>query len=112
MGIRAMLPPGLPRASGQGGHWKLDEKLVPVGRDGFSEHWGKIRHQADADRFFVHDYRHTSTKRKREAGVPTSVIMMFQRWKTEPMLCRYARVVRNDKLAALKAQEQSGAGTE
>jgi hypothetical protein len=102
MGIRARLPSRLPRASGQGGHWKLDEKFVPAGRDGFSDDWGQIRHQADADRFFFHLYRRTSAKAKREAGVPTGVTIELQRSKTEPMSRRYAAVVGKDRLAALK----------
>lgn len=77
-----------------------------MGRNGFSEHWRKIRHQAGADHSVFHDYRRTSAKAKRAAGAPTSVIMELQGWKTEAMLRRCATVGRKDKLAALKAQEQ------
>jgi integrase len=72
----------------------------------FSHRWRKVREAAGADHFIFHDYRRTSAKAKRSAGVPTSVIMELQGWKTEAMFRRYAIVDRKDKIEALRLQEE------
>ena len=82
------------------------EAIVPVKSWMFAKHFNKVRAAAGAMKYKFHDYRRTSAKAKRAAGVPTSVIMELQGWKTEAMFRRYAIVDRKDKMAALRAQEE------
>lgn len=83
-----------------------EETIVPVKPWMFGLHFNRVKAAAGCGKYRFHDYRRTSAKAKRAAGVPTSVIMELQGWKTEAMFRRYAIVDRGDKVAALKAQEE------
>ena len=52
-----------------------------------------------------HDARRSSARNKRASGVPTSVIMKLQGWRTEAMFQRYGIVDNADKLMALEQEE-------
>lgn len=55
----------------------------------------------------LHDFRRTSARAKRSAGVSESTIMDLSGWKTSSMFKRYAIVDNADKLDALRRQEES-----
>lgn len=72
----------------------------------FSYQWRAVRKAAGAEkRVIFHDFRRTSAKAKRAAGVSESVIMELQGWKTSNMFRRYAITSREDKLDAFRKQE-------
>lgn len=83
-----------------------EEKLLGQTLGTFSYQWRAVRKSAGANHYIFHDFRRTSARVKRAAGVPTSTIMELQGWKTEAMFRRYAIVDRADKLDALRRQEQ------
>jgi len=53
-------------------------------------------------RILFHDWRRTSARAKRHAGLAEDVIIESQGWKTAGMFRRYAIVNNADKLAALQ----------
>jgi len=53
-------------------------------------------------RILFHDFRRTAARDKLRAGVPTTVIMALQGWKTEGMFRRYAITSHEDQLAAIE----------
>lgn len=54
-----------------------------------------------------HDFRRSSARAKRAAGVSESVVMQLQGWKTSAMFRRYCIVDNADKMKALEMQEES-----
>jgi integrase len=54
----------------------------------------------------MHDWRRTSARTKRAAGVSESTIMKVQGWKTSDQFRRYDIVDLDDKLAALRKSEE------
>jgi integrase len=83
-----------------------DTRLFPISASGLFRMFNDIVQRAGCPEIHFHDFRRTSARVKRAAGIPTSVIMDIQGWKTEAMFRRYAIVSREDKLAALKKLER------
>jgi hypothetical protein len=54
----------------------------------------------------VHDFRRTSARDKRAAGVDTSVIMEVSGWKSEALFRRYAITSREDKIDSQRKLEE------
>ncbi len=54
----------------------------------------------------LHDFRRSAARSKRSAGVPESVVMELQGWRTAAMFRRYAIVSNEDKLKALDKMER------
>jgi integrase len=69
----------------------------------FYQTWLKIAKAAGCPEVHFHDWRRTSARSKRAAGVPESVIMELQGWKTSAMFRRYAITNNDDKRRALEA---------
>lgn len=82
------------------------EKLLGQTLGSFCYARRQVWRAAGAGKFCFHDFRRTSARMKRSAGVPTSVIMELQGWKSEAMFRRYCITDRKDKLEALRLQEQ------
>jgi len=85
---------------------KPTEPLLGQSLGTFSYQWRAVRKLAGAENFIFHDFRRTSARIKRQVGVPTSVIMELQGWKTEAMFRRYCITSREDKADALRKQEE------
>ena len=83
-----------------------EKPLFPISSRGWHDVWNQLVKRAGCPHIHFHDFRRTSARSKRWAGVDTSVIMEIQGWKTEAMFRRYAIVAREDKLAALKKVEK------
>lgn len=83
-----------------------DSRIFPISYAGMWRYWRKLVERAGCPELHFHDFRRTSARTKRWAGVDTSVIMEIQGWKTESMFRRYAIVAREDKLEALKKVER------
>jgi integrase len=54
----------------------------------------------------LHDFRRTAARSKRAAGVPETVVMSLQGWRTSKMFQRYDIVSNEDKLKALDKMER------
>jgi integrase len=67
--------------------------------------WKAITTAAGVPDAHLHDWRRTSARTKRAAGVPTQIVMELQGWKSESMFRRYAIVDTQDKLEALEKVE-------
>jgi integrase len=91
-----------PLVEGRGPH----VRLFPISQSGLWRMWEELVKRAECPELHFHDFRRTSARSKRQAGVPTSVIMEIQGWKTEAMFRRYAIVSKDDKLDALKKVER------
>lgn len=83
-----------------------ENRLFPTSDRGLHDIFRDLVTRAGCPDVHLHDFRRTSARTKRWAGVDTSVIMSIQGWKTEAMFRRYAIVAREDKLAALKKVEK------
>lgn len=79
-----------------------DDKMFPTTSGGFTVVWFRIRAAAGCPKVMFHDFRRTSARAKRAAGVPEGVIMELQGWKTAAMFRRYAIVDNTDKRRALE----------
>lgn len=83
-----------------------EKTLFPTSSRGWHDIFTQLVKRAGCPHIHFHDFRRTSARSKRWAGVDTSVIMEIQGWKTEAMFRRYAIVAREDKLAALRKVEK------
>jgi excisionase family DNA binding protein len=68
----------------------------------FNREWPKVLKAVGLEDRFFHDFRRTSARSKRAAGVDTSIIMDMQGWKTNAMFKRYAITNLGDQKDALK----------
>jgi integrase len=84
-----------------------NERLFTFGRD---REWKHICNLAGVPYgrkrgYTYHDARRSSARNKRSAGVPSSVIMAMQGWKTAGMFRRYAITDRHDQVDALRKEK-------
>jgi integrase len=85
---------------------QADEKIFPS-RATIERKWKKIRAAAGCAKVKMHDWRRTSARTKRAAGVPEGVIMDLMGWKTAAMFRRYAIVNQDDERRALDLVESA-----
>lgn len=64
--------------------------------------WAAICTAAGVSDAHLHDWRRTSARDKRAAGVPTSIILAIHGWSTESIFRRYAIVALPEMRAALE----------
>jgi integrase len=78
-----------------------DEHLF-VSHSQFKAAWKTIKTTAGVEVEYFHDYRRTSARSKRAAGIDEGTIMEIQGWKTAAMFRRYAIVDLENKRQALR----------
>jgi len=83
-----------------------DELVFPFNADEWKYIWNRIRKAAGCTDMIFHDFRRSSARDKRAAGVDSSIVKAMQGWKTDAMLHRYGIVDVADQRAALRAMEE------
>jgi integrase len=84
---------------------RKDEPVFPCTYHSVVEPWTRIMKSAGIEDGHIHDFRRTSARSKRLAGVPENVVMELQGWRTAEMFRRYSIVNLDDKRKALELLE-------